>query len=152
MSQHERTGKRCMVFSGWRRQQGKSLLDSRHTAIDVDFCEYCDIHRIPLALIECVRAWSADNLLETISGKSATITTKLAKQAGIDAFIVAYVPKSDDEIEYAMYRDLITLQTSEILDSSGLSRFIDLIHRSCRSCKEVEKNCGSEFTYWNEKV
>lgn len=152
MSQHERTGKRCMAFSRWRRKNGASLLDERHTAIDVDWCEYCAIHNVPLALIECVRSWNKCQLIDTAKQKPASITLRLAKMANIKSFVVAYVPISDDDIEFAVVRNLSTGEISGVLNSAGLSRFIDSIHRSCGLCNDIKKNCGDDFTYWDLEI
>lgn len=78
MSRHERYGTRDLTFSGWHR-----TLPDYCTAIDLDFLEYCQKCRHPLALIELARDVGQAH-------KPTTVMENLAKKAGIPAFLIMY--------------------------------------------------------------
>ena len=142
VSQEERTGYRCLAFSRWRRRSGPSLLDERHTAIDIDWCEYCCTHNRPLALIEGVSCKDAYDLVPKARSKNARVTKKLAEMAGIDAYVIAYSSSGEKGIELAAIKNLFT-GGIECVDSNGLSRFLHSVHSSCKECEEVEAACKS---------
>ena len=78
MSREERTGKRDLTFSQWHRS-----LPDFCTAIDLDFLEYCQQCREPLALIEIAQGHYA-------TPKPTTVLRMLAVKANIRAYLVMY--------------------------------------------------------------
>lgn len=78
MSREERTGNRDLTFSRWHR-----ALPDFCTCIDLDFLEYCQHCRRPLALIEIARGHHG-------SIKPTTVLRQLAIAAGIRAYLVLY--------------------------------------------------------------
>lgn len=78
MSRQERTGVRDLSFSKWHR-----TLPDFCTCIDLDFLEYCQKCRAPLALIEI--ASGHHGMI-----KPTTVLRKLAEHANIRAYLVLY--------------------------------------------------------------
>ena len=78
MSREERTGKRDLTFSQWHRS-----LPDFCTAIDLDFLEYCQQCREPLALIEIAQGHFS-------IPKPTTVLRMLAVKANIRAYLVMY--------------------------------------------------------------
>lgn len=78
MSRYERFGQRDLTFSLWHRS-----LPNRCTCIDIDFLEYCQRCRAPLALIEIAREVGQEN-------KPTLVMQRLAEAAGIVAYVVIY--------------------------------------------------------------
>jgi len=78
MSRWERYGTRDITFSGWHR-----TLPDYCTAIDIDFLEYCQKCRNPLALIEIAQDVGQ-------SHKPTRIMEELAKKADIEAYLILY--------------------------------------------------------------
>ena len=78
MSRYERYGTRDLTFSQWHRS-----LPNHCTAIDVDFLEYCQRCRAPLALIELARDVGQ-------AFKPTTVLERLAERAGIRGYVVLY--------------------------------------------------------------
>lgn len=143
MSMEEITGQRDRVFSLWRRPSGLSLLTEFHTAIDIDWCEYCSIHKTPLALIEGVRTPDVARLRNVAEKKVGEVSRRLAEMAGIDAYIIAYQTcEETSSVLAAVVRCLHTSSVSDVLNSDELSRFIAGIHEQCSGCHELERNCG----------
>lgn len=96
MTLYERTGSRSLTYSGWHRPKSLSRYLPKHLAhrvfmIDIDACEYCDVCKVPLALIETQESRS--------NPKPARVTTTLARMAGIDAFSVSYWCDAEADIE-----------------------------------------------------
>jgi hypothetical protein len=92
MSQHERSGFRSLIYSGWHRTSALRALigpvrSARLTMIDIDSCEACCQCREPVALIE-----TAHTIREP---KNAPITALLARKAGIPAFSVSFYGEID---------------------------------------------------------
>ncbi len=83
MSRHERYGTRDLTFSRWHR-----TLSNDATCIDLDFCEYCNHCKKPLALIETARDVGQ-------AFKPTTILRELAKQADIPAWLILYTIRED---------------------------------------------------------
>lgn len=82
MTRYERFGERDLTFSQWHR-----TLPNRCTCIDIDFLEYCQRCRAPLALIEIARDVGQPH-------KSTVVMQKLAEAAGIVAYVVIYTKDS----------------------------------------------------------
>jgi hypothetical protein len=78
MSREERSGSRDLTFSRWHR-----TLPDFCTCIDLDFLEYCQRCRRPLALIEIARGHHG-------MVKPTTVLKALADLAGIAAYLVLY--------------------------------------------------------------
>lgn len=78
MARHERYGTRDNTISRWHR-----TLSDRCQMVDIDACEYCKKCKSPIALIEYARDVGQEF-------KPATITTRLANDAGIAAYVVLY--------------------------------------------------------------
>src|SRR5664279_114372 len=92
MSQAERTGVRCLIYSGWHRAENIRQyvgvrIASQLTMVDVDGCEACFCYK-PIALIETQQSRFAP--------KKAEITRQLAEMAGIIALSVSYETDCDD--------------------------------------------------------
>lgn len=85
MSREERFNTRDLLFSRWHR-----TLPDNITCIDVDFLEYCQICREPLALIELARDVGQ-------SYKPTLVLERLAKAAKIDAYLILYKPNDAAE-------------------------------------------------------
>lgn len=95
MTMYERTGFRSLLYSSWHRPPSlsrylSSRLASRLHVIDIDWCEYCDVCKAPLALIETQES--------THDPKSARVTATLARMAGITAYSVSYWPEGEADI------------------------------------------------------
>lgn len=78
MSRYERTGQRDLTFSAWHR-----TLPHHCTAIDLDFLEYCQRCRAPLALIEIATGHHHRR-------KPTTVLRRLAQEAGVRAYLILY--------------------------------------------------------------
>lgn len=92
MSLHERTGERDLLLSRWHRPEstGRYLTKERAeklSAVDIDFCEYCDFCKAPLALIEAQ--------CSTAPPKAARITCEVAALSQLHAYSVSYTPTAD---------------------------------------------------------
>lgn len=86
MSRWERyEGSRDRTFSRWHRK-----LPNRCTAIDLDFMEYCDKCKMPLALIELAQDVGQKN-------KPTTILKQLARVSGVPAFLIFYKIEEENE-------------------------------------------------------
>ncbi len=86
MSRKERWGTRDQAYSKWHRRQ------SRHLAyIDLDGIECCSMCKQPIALIEL-----AIDVGQTF--KATTIMCRLAKMAGLPAYLVFYKKNDKDEL------------------------------------------------------
>lgn len=140
MSKEERTGFRDTVFSKWRRASGKSTLVREHTAQDIDWLEYCYLHKTPLALIEGVCCEDSTKLLRAARKKYCVPLKKLAEIASIDAYVMAYVTDKVDVVTCGLFLNIQNGSITEILDSDGISLFIHNIHKSCSQCDEANKN------------
>lgn len=90
MSRYERFGTRDLTFSSWHRSLPNSC-----TAIDIDFLEYCQRCRAPLALIELARDVGQDF-------KATTVMERLAECANVRAYLVLY--ELDEGEKYGMGR------------------------------------------------
>lgn len=150
MSQEERTGFRDRVFSGWRRASGKSLLDKRHTAQDIDWMEFCFYHGDPVALIEAVCCFSPSSLMEraTEKAKKTRSLKMLAERAGISAYVMAYVTNGIDEVTHGVFIDLFSNSSTQILNGNEISKFIHGIHSSCKQCQKCKINCEKFGIDW----
>lgn len=84
MSAKERTGKRCLAYSRWHREQGREL-----AAIDIDFVEYCVYCNEPLALVETTRDVGQGY-------KATTVTQALAQKAGLEVWLVYYSVEGEE--------------------------------------------------------
>ena len=155
MSQHERTGFRDTVFSKWRRKYGKSYLDERHTAQDVDGLEYCNMHKDPLAIIDGTVCQSTLDLERKARGKYTDPMKALAKKAGIECYVMSYtVCVETEEVLNGLFVNCFTLESSGVLEGRSMSRFIHDIHTRCKQCKELRENMlsqGMEFGFFNWK-
>jgi hypothetical protein len=118
MSMQERTGERCLLYSGFHRpyvyvdrEDGERVrvprleryLSRREaaslTVIDIDWCEACEVCYQPLALIETQRSAHLP--------KQAPIMAKLAHLAGLPAWSVSYQPTDEgDDIEVFRVRQV----------------------------------------------
>ena len=78
MSRYERTGERDLTVSAWHRS-----LPDNCSAIDVDFLEYCNRCRAPLAVIELAKGHHQ-------TPKPTTVLRHLAETAGIRAYLILY--------------------------------------------------------------
>ena len=86
MSRWERYGTRDMTFSGWHR-----TLPNYCTAIDLDFLEYCQKCRTPLALIELAQDVSQAH-------KPTRVMEELAKKADVPAYLILYKQDGEKQI------------------------------------------------------
>lgn len=110
MSMDERTGVRDLSYSRWHRPASmRRFVDHRTasmaTVIDIDWCEYCCLCSEPLALIE---TQAGDR-----PPKSAKVTVKLAKRAGLPAFSVSFVKGDDGDVTAFRWRMLHPTLTVE---------------------------------------
>ena len=87
MSRYERTGERNLSVSAWHR-----TLSHGCTCIDIDFLEYCQKCREPLALIETAKGHHS-------IPKPTTVIEHLAAKAGIHAYLLLYDLKSDGSLD-----------------------------------------------------
>ena len=81
-SNTERTGKRPMEWSGWRRTLPEV------TNIDLDNVEHCHYCFETLALMEVTQGYGQ-------SSKPDVVVAKLARRAGLPGFLVVYALVSD---------------------------------------------------------
>lgn len=148
MTQHERTGWRDTTFSSWRRASGKSFLDERHTAQDIDWLEYCTIHKEPIALIDGVCRDSTQELKEAALKKYVRPMKVLAESCGIDCYVMAYVADHENNIVlHGLFLNCFSGEITEVLDGFGISKFIHDIHTNCKQCKEIKKHVP-EWNFW----
>ena len=112
MSHGERTGFRSLLYSGWHRRDRVSRFLGRAQAarlsmIDIDWCEYCYYCSGPIALIETQESRSRP--------KSARVTQKLARMAGIRAYSVSYRSTEDGEDIELFQVQLIEPEVGEVM-------------------------------------
>ena len=122
MSREERTGVRDLTLSAWHRS-----LPDLCTCIDLDFLEYCNKCRAPLALIETARGHH--NQI-----KPTTVLKALAEHAGLRAYLVLY-----DIDETAPYRISPNVRVQRIAPNKSelrvmplaeFGRCIESVHRA----------------------
>lgn len=89
MSRDERYGTRDLTFSKWHRY----ALPDRATCIDLDFLEYCQRCRAPLALIETARDVGQPF-------KPTIVMKRLAATATVPAYLILY--KLDPNAEWGI--------------------------------------------------
>lgn len=110
MSEHERTGKRDLLYSSWHRTDAlKRYIGHREAfacaVIDIDWCEWCRKCKQPIALVEMQHSAYAP--------KDAPITAALARIAGIIAYSISYRTTSDDlDIEAFQVRQLVPIRSA----------------------------------------
>ena len=127
MSRYERWGTRDMTFSAWHR-----TLPDWCTAIDLDFLEYCQRCREPLALIELAQ--------DVGQGFKATaVMEALSRRSGVPSFLILYKKDKGSLGECRMARiwpDRTRLykRTAEQVGES-----LKRIHRACANCQEKAK-------------
>src|SRR3954453_6480652 len=104
MSQHERTGKRCLIYSRSHRADhiGQYIgYDVAETIkmIDIDSAEYDQFSEEAVSLIET--AWDNGQQRK----KETKVTRKLAKHANIPCFTTLYTPSdpSQPDLSYATH-------------------------------------------------
>jgi len=144
MSEKELTFVRPLDFSQWHR----SKLPRFCACIDIDFHEYCDKCKQPLALIEVAR-----NIGQP---KPTTITRNLARKAGIPAYLILYeigpstkppvVPRTQVCWQCSFFpkgRELVSFKVrriapdySELKDvtEEDLIHFFEKMHNPCPIC------------------
>jgi hypothetical protein len=111
VSTRERTGVRDLTYSKWHRAESvaRFLTLSRAaklTMIDIDGCEYCCYCSVTLALIETQNS--------TRGPKPATVTKRLARDAGKSAYSVSYTPNDDSS-------DITGFAVRQLWPETGLS-------------------------------
>ena len=121
MSRYERYGTRDLTFSQWHR-----TLSYRCTAIDLDFLEYCQQCRAPLALIELARDVGQAN-------KPTVVLARLAEKSDVPAYLILYAldPNAPHGIGDCRIRRVHpdgTPLAQVSIDAVG--RFIERIHDS----------------------
>lgn len=110
MSERERTYERDLLYSEWHRTDALKRYIAHRDAfdcavIDIDWCEFCRKCKQPIALVEAQCSES--------DPKEATITSALARLAGIAAYSISYSKTNDGlDIEWFLVRQLIPLRTA----------------------------------------
>ena len=107
MSQKERSGIRDLSYSSWHRTESIARFVGKRAkeiaAIDIDFLEYHDSCKAPLALIETA--------LDTgQSHKPIRMTLNLAKRAHIACYVVLYTLATRDNPADSKYKDIASLR------------------------------------------
>ena len=130
MSPEERTGKRDLTISAWHRS-----LPDYCSAIDVDFLEYCNRCRAPLALIELARG-------HHYSVKPTTVLEHLAAAAGIRAYLILYdlSPTGEYGLAPTMRVQMVYPRRTPVQEVSirAVGKLIERIHTDhvCKGSKE----------------
>ena len=139
MTLYERTGSRSLLYSGWHRPKSLSRYLPKHLAhrlfmIDIDACEYCDVCKVPLALIETQESRGLP--------KPARVTTTLARMAGIAAYSVSYWSEGEADIEGFKVRQLEPASDSVLTFSAAEYAQWLLELRFGHQCRSAERKAS----------
>jgi hypothetical protein len=126
MTSIERVRERSTLYSRWHREQSTRRFLAHKEAwelgnIDIDECVYCRYCNVPLALLEIKRS---DERLRV-----ATVTTRLARRAGLPAYTVVYTPDSEDgDFESFEVRQVAHVE-SPVGEAMTPDRYAKWLHR-----------------------
>jgi len=133
MSTRERTGVRDLAYSSWHRADNlRRLIGLREAhscaVIDIDWCEYCNTCKHPLALIETQRSRSVP--------KAANVTRCLANLAGLRAYSVSFWMDGDGPMTFRV--QLIAPEFGPVVDLSEAEYAELLLNlRTMHDCQSV---------------
>lgn len=126
MSEREHSHERDLIYSAWHRTDALRRYIAHRDAfdcavIDIDWCEWCRKCKQPIALVE--------TQCSAKTPKEATITTALARMAGIAAYSISYTKTTDDlDIEWFQVRQLVPLrgEVERLLPEEWARRLFDM--------------------------
>jgi len=107
MTLQERHGTRDLSYSKWHRPPN---LPADISFLDIDWVEYCDKCKTPLAICELAQDIGQEH-------KPTTITRKLAEMAGIPAWLIFYKKAEDKfclECGEAHLSDIISFRVKQV--------------------------------------